>query len=331
MALEYGLRQSSEIDLQRENYSIVFSGPGCEMIVDSIIESYGKFFRKGEISWDKFEDGFPNLFIRNVESVRGRDVVFIASFLNQMELLSQLSVLYTLPRYLVRSLIVALPYFPTGTMERVDEEGQIATAMTFARLLSSVPLTLSGPTKLLIYDIHALQNRFYFSDSVIPLLVSAIPLFLEILLLRFSKEKIVIAFPDDGATKRFGKKFNRYPVVTCIKVRVEDKRIVKIKEGAEHLTDAHVFIVDDLVKTGGTLIECKNALLAAGASKVSAYVTHPVFPQESWKKFIEAKPDQFSHFFVTDSCPEIASILKDKNPFEIIPLASSIATNILKY
>lgn len=44
-------------------------------------------------------------------------------------------------------------------MERVDAEGQIATAVTFARLLSNIPLTQRGPAKLMIYDIHALQNR----------------------------------------------------------------------------------------------------------------------------------------------------------------------------
>ena len=37
-------------------------------------------------------------------------------------------------RYLARSVIVVLPYFPTGTMERVEEEGQIATAATLARV-----------------------------------------------------------------------------------------------------------------------------------------------------------------------------------------------------
>jgi len=45
------------------------------------------------------------------------------------------------------------------TMERVDSEGQIATAFTFARLLSNIPLTQRGPVKIMIYDIHALQER----------------------------------------------------------------------------------------------------------------------------------------------------------------------------
>jgi len=145
------------------------------------------------------------------------------------------------------------------------------------------------------------------------------------------KKKIAIAFPDDGAAKRFGNKFNRYPLVICNKIRENYKRIVKIKEGNEYLKGSHVFIVDDLVKTGGTLIECKNALLASGAERVSAYVTHAVFPQESWKKFTENKPDQFASFYITDSCPEISSIIKDKPPFRLISLANSIARNIMKF
>ena len=62
----------------------------------------------------------------------------------------------------------------------------------------------------------------------------------------------MIAFPDDGAHKRFGKMFQSYPNVICIKVREGDKRIVTIKEGQEYVKDAHVFIIDDLVKTGNT-------------------------------------------------------------------------------
>jgi len=299
-----------------------------------------KYFTTGNISWGKFEDGFPNLYIQNVHSIRGRHVVFLASFLNQNEMLSQLSVLLSLPRYLVQSLIIVLPYFPTGTMERVDEEGQIATAMTFARLLSAIPLAVGGPARLIIYDIHALQERFYFGDSVIPLLVSAVPLFISALKSSdfYTTDKIVIAFPDDGACKRFGKFFQTsWPLVICNKVREGTKRIVKIKEGQEFLQGAHVFIVDDLVKTGGTLRECKAALLTYGAKYVSAFVTHAVFPEESWKKFVSPSDSNsnveqpWRYFYTTDSCPEVSCLLKDKKPFVVMPLAQSISENILKY
>jgi len=51
-----------------------------------------------------------------------------------------------------------MPYFPTGTMERIEQEGQIATAVTLATILSAIPLCSAGPTRIVIYDIHALQG-----------------------------------------------------------------------------------------------------------------------------------------------------------------------------
>jgi phosphoribosylpyrophosphate synthetase len=54
--------------------------------------------------------------------------------------------------------------------------------------------------------------------------------------------------------------------------------------------DRHCLIVDDLVQSGGTLIECAAVLRKAGATKVSAYVTHAVFPNDSYKKFLD-QPD----------------------------------------
>jgi phosphoribosylpyrophosphate synthetase len=70
---------------------------------------------------------------------------------------------------------IILPYYPTGTMERVDQDGQIATAATLAKMVSNVPMTLSGPAQIILFDIHALQERFYFSDQVIPRLESGVP------------------------------------------------------------------------------------------------------------------------------------------------------------
>src|SRR5262249_15958146 len=130
--------------------------------------------------------------------------------------------------------------------------------------------------------------------SVIPVLVSAIPLLLDVLRKEHSSEKLAIAFPDEGSQKRFGRDFSGFPQIICSKVREGDKRVVKIKEG--EAAGMHVFIVDDLVKTGGTLIECKQVLLANQAAAVSAFVTHAVFPQESYKRFLKSGPTEFRYF-----------------------------------
>jgi len=104
-----------------------------------------------------FDDGFPNLFINNAEDLRGQHVAFLACFSSPGVIFEQLSVIYALPRLFAASFTLVLPFFPTGSFERMEEEGDVATAFTMARILSNIPISRGGPTSLVIYDIHALQ------------------------------------------------------------------------------------------------------------------------------------------------------------------------------
>ena len=79
----------------------------------------------------------------------------------------------------IASFTLILPFFPTGTAERVDREGEIPTAVTLARILSHIPLSRGGPTSTIVFDIHALQERFYFGDNITPCFETAIPLLLQ--------------------------------------------------------------------------------------------------------------------------------------------------------
>lgn len=112
-------------------------------------------------------------------------------------------------------------------------------------MLSSTPLSSRGPTQLLILDIHALQIRFYFGDSIIPRLQSGIPL-LTRELRKLSMEgqssgneyNFAIAFPDDGACKRFKGMFDDSfpsPIIICNKVRENNRKIVTVKEGSQFI------------------------------------------------------------------------------------------------
>jgi ribose-phosphate pyrophosphokinase len=283
-------------------------------------------FRK-TIQWNTFNDGFPNLFIEDVKYMAGKDVIFIGSFHSPDVIFEQLSVLYMFPRYLARSFHFIMPYFPTGTMERVDTEGQIATAKTLATLLSGIPLTTKGPAQIVIFDIHALQERFYFSDNVIPRLESAVPLLLREMASLPDCDNVSVAFPDDGACKRFHNFFPGDDPITCVKIRDGNRRIVKVKDG--NPDGRHVLIVDDLVQSGGTLKECAKALYEKGATKVSAYVTHAVFPKESWRKFVDSDV-KFENFWITDSLPH-AKMICEHPPFKLLSLSEPIAEMLLGY
>ncbi|KAI3719729.1 hypothetical protein L6452_20631 [Arctium lappa] len=278
------------------------------------------------INWRSFDDGFPNLFINNAQEIRGQHVAFLASFSSPAVIFEQLSVIFALPRLFVASFTLVLPFFPTGSFERMEEEGDVATAFTMARILSNIPVSRGGPTSLVIYDIHALQERFYFGDHVLPCFETGMPLLKQRLHQLPDADNVVIAFPDDGAWKRFHKQLDHFPTVVCAKVREGDKRIVRLKEG--DCAGRHVVIVDDLVQSGGTLIECQKVLAAHGATKVSAYVTHAVFPKKSWGRFVHTDENSnkgFAHFWITDSCPMTVKDIANRAPFEVLSLAGSIA------
>ncbi|KAL9423848.1 hypothetical protein AB3S75_035857 [Citrus x aurantiifolia] len=280
------------------------------------------------INWRKFKDGFPNLFIPNAHGIRGQHVAFLASFSSPGKIFEQLSVIYALPKLFVSSFTLVLPFFPTGTSERMEDEGDVATAFTLARILSNIPTSRGGPTSLVTFDIHALQERFYFGDTILPCFESAIPLLLNRLQQLPDSDNISIAFPDDGAWKRFHKQLQHFPMIVCNKVRDGNQRIVRIKEGDPR--GRHIVIVDDLVQSGGTLIECQKVLAAHGAAKISAYVTHGIFPNASWERFKQdtgGKPESgLTYFWISDSCPVTVKEVMSKPPFEVLSLAGSIAS-----
>uniref|UniRef100_A0A7S2DHP0 Phosphoribosyltransferase domain-containing protein n=1 Tax=Octactis speculum TaxID=3111310 RepID=A0A7S2DHP0_9STRA len=274
--LEYARHRESQT---RKRYQII-ACPAWEELAIGMERAYPERFHYHKTSWGKFPDGTDNIEVggytpHNV--IAGERVMFLASFHNNDVTLSQFQVLVMLLQSFIEELVVVLPFYPVGTMERTVKEGQVATANTYAQMFSNLP-SCGRPTRLIIYDLHTLQNRFYLHGNVIGSLKTTIPLLLPYL----EKHNInCIAFPDDGAAKRFAHMFEHLglDVVTCGKTRDGDARVVAIQDGDPE--GKNIIIVDDLVQTGGTLYECGMELLARGASEVSAFVAHGVFPQDA--------------------------------------------------
>jgi ribose-phosphate pyrophosphokinase len=280
----------------------------------------------GRIDWRRFPDKFPDLFLHDMDRLSSAHVTLIMSITTPDTVFEQVSVLYTLATRAPKSLRILMPYYPTGTMERVDQEGQVATAHTLAQMLSAVAPSGPGPVPLYIWDAHALQNRHYFGPNISPRFKSGVKRLNE-------KGRLpvddVLVFPDDGAFKRFRVMFSfegevqqRYAV--CRKLREGDKRQVALVEG--DVRGRHAVIVDDLAHSGGTIIECKDALTRAGASRVSVFVTHAVMENNAWKKFLDAG---FDKVMITDSVPEMAAKLGRRKPFEVVSLAPSMLRAVL--
>lgn len=309
-----------------DNRVIVFSHPSMKSLADGIVAK-SMNYRSGSIHWGSFPDGLPNIKFEHTKYLENKKIVFILDIQNKHLLLEQISMLMVLSDQFIESLDVIIPYFAPGTMERVEEEGTLATAETTSTLISTLlPPTKKGRPTLRIFDLHTLHNRFYFSKNVVIKMESAIGLLKQ----RIPTD-ITIVFPDDGAHKRFRKQFEGYKIVVCSKVRGHgDERIIQIKDtyNISHDNTSYLdsmIIVDDLVQTGGTLEECRKALVKMGAKQVSCYVTHAVFPKMAYKKFLNG---EFYKFYITNTIPEVSSKLENVSPFEVIHIENEIIRSL---
>uniref|UniRef100_A0A7S0U286 Phosphoribosyltransferase domain-containing protein n=1 Tax=Hemiselmis andersenii TaxID=464988 RepID=A0A7S0U286_HEMAN len=328
-----GNRTLSQHYLGGEKGFQIISCEAQEGLAKRLVTYNPQRFQYHPTKWGKFADGTDEIEIGGFtpeNKIRGEHVLFLASFHNNDVTLSQFHVIQTLCESFVETLTVVLPYYPTGTMERVTKEGQVATASTLARLFSNLP-RIGKPIRVAVYDLHTLQNRFYLSGNALASLHSGIPLLLKELGQATSKINCV-AFPDEGACKRFSyiftEAFPDWPIVICGKVRDGEKRIVTIQDG--NPDGKHCIIVDDLVQTGGTLVECAGALRRAGAGSVSAFVTHAVFPK-GWKKFskVENESSPFETFFVTNSNPTVTDKLpQEGDVFKVLDIMPQLVKDL---
>lgn len=147
---------------QSMQYRII-SSEACETMARRMEQVYPDRFTFHPTRWEKFPDGTDNIEIGGFSPqnlLSGEHVLFLASFHNNDVTLSQFQVIICLLQSFIESLTVVLPYYPVGTMERVTKEGTVATAATYAHMFSSLP-NCGRPTRLMVYDLHTLQNRFY--------------------------------------------------------------------------------------------------------------------------------------------------------------------------
>jgi phosphoribosylpyrophosphate synthetase len=293
-----------------------------------------------EIQWSTFPDKTPSTIL-DAARIRGRDVVLVCDIAFD-HVLQLCSAMYAIPRYFARTFNVFVGFFPCGTMERVQQEGELASAKTVARLLSVTPAPLIGLSMFHIFDMHALASRFFFEDSVHVNFVSGVPVLLRFLAEQFAgkTQKPVVAFPDDGAYKRFKLLIpsSFADRVVFAKQRVGDQRVLSCAEGSEFIQGRDIIIVDDIANSGGTLVTCADHLQRLGANNVRVYTTHAIFPMDEWKQLLPAtriaqgkKP--LGQFITTATNPATTAVLLANNVatesgepfFRVLPIAPVIA------
>ena len=298
-----------------DNRIIIFSHTSMKLMADKIVAS-SEHFRTGIIHYN------------NLKYLENKRVVFIASLYDRTHILEELTMIMCIPKQFIKSLDVILPYFTPVNMEKIYDEEILDTSKTIAKILSTcLPITKQGLPIIHIFDAHTIAVKYYFPDNVIVRMESSISLLKE----KISKNTTIV-FPDDGSVKRFKLMFIDYKIIICSRVRDGDNIYIKIVDHLNWPIDDSkcmddVIIIDDIVQSGNTIEECRKTLINNGAKKISAYVIHAVFFKRSYRKFLGNT--LFHKFYITNSIPEIANLLEEKEPFEVIHLENMLVDNLL--
>lgn len=267
----------------------------------------------GKIDIGKFSDSEIDVWIE--DDVNNSNVFIIQSNSNPVNdnIIELLLIADAVRRSGAHKITAVIPYFGYSRKEKQSRRGEPISAKVIADLIIS-----SGINKVICLDLHADAIVGFFDVPVIYL--SA----LEILAAKLKEEKFtnpVVVAPDVGGVKRarnFASLLNA-PLAVIEKHRQTDKRDqMEVLSMSGEVSGDTAIIIDDVISTGGTIIESANALKKKGVKKIIVCATHGVFAGDAIKN-LEASP--VDKLIVTDS---ITQTTKSKK-IEVVSTAGLFA------
>lgn len=291
----------------------LLSGNSNLPLAKEIAKYLGSSLLDAEIK--RFADN--EVFVEIKENVRGEDVFVVQSTSypandNIMELLIMID---ALRRASARRITAVVPYFGYARQDRkVGPRTPIS-----AKLVSNI-ITKAGADRVLTLDLHAGQIQGFFDIPLDNLF--AAPVFVKDIKENFSKEDIdknlIIVSPDVGGLVRARVVASKLGV----ELAIVDKRRPKagVSEVMNIIGDVagkDCIMIDDIVDSGGTLVNAADALIKNGAKSVSAYISHGVLSNNA---AIKIAGSSLKNLIITDSIHQTNEVLKAKN-IRIIPIS----------
>lgn len=236
-------------------------------------------FDRGEIEVRHFPDG--ERYQRLLTAVAGRDVLLIGGTISDADTLALYDVACAIVKYGAESLTLIIPYYGYSTMERAVRPGEVVTAKTRARLLSSIPPAYAG-NRVVLLDLHVSGIEHYFEGALAPIHIYGKPLIRQAALELAGGLDFVLACTDAGRAKWVESLANDLGVSASFvfKRRLDGSR-TEVQAVSAQVEDQHVLIYDDMIRTGSSLINAARAYKDAGAKRIAALTTHGLFPGEA--------------------------------------------------
>ena len=260
----------------------------------------------------KFSDG--EIYVEINENIRGNSIFIIQSISspandNLMELLLCID---ALKRSSAKNITAVIPYFGYARQDR-----KIVPRTSISAKLVSNLITKAGADRVVTVDLHAGQIQGFFDIPVDNLF--ATPIFARHVKKKIKSKKIICVAPDVGGTERaraLGKILNAG--LAIVDKRRPKPGQSKVMNVIGHVKDQTCIIVDDIIDSGGTIVNAAKALKERGAKEVYVYVTHGVLSGDAVKKI---KNSVIKNLVITDTINNGEKTKNVKN-IEVLPISA---------
>jgi len=269
------------------------------------------------VTIQNFSDG--ELWVKYEENVRGVDLYIVQStFAPSDNLMELLLLIDAAKRASARRITAVIPYFGYARQDRKDQPRVAITAKLVADLL-----TRAGANRIITMDLHTPQLQGFF-DIPLDHLYSS-PLSTQVLQ-NLGLENVAVASPDVGGVKTarsYAKMLGDADLVVVDKRRPKHN-VAEVMNIIGEVRGKNVVIVDDLIDTGSTFVQCAEAIKRNGAETIVGVCTHPVFSGNAIEKI--AACTALTKLYVTDTIP----LRKEHPKIGVISVAGLFAEAIIR-
>ena len=266
----------------------------------------------------KFSDG--EIYIEINENIRGNSIFIIQSVSspandNLMELLLCID---ALKRSSAKNITAVIPYFGYARQDR-----KVVPRTSISAKLVSNLITKAGADRIVTIDLHSGQIQGFFDIPVDNLF--ATPIFARHIKKKLKTKNLICVAPDVGGTARaraLGKMLN-------VELAIVDKRRPapgksEVMNVIGNVKGKTCILVDDIIDSGGTIVNAAAALKKRGAKDVHVYVTHGVLSGNAIDKI---KKSNIKNLVITDTIDNSNKVKNTKN-IELLTISNLVGEAI---
>ena len=266
----------------------------------------------------KFSDG--EIYIEIKENIRGNSIFIVQSVSspandNLMELLLCID---ALKRSSAKNITAVIPYFGYARQDR-----KVAPRTSISAKLVSNLITKAGADRVVTVDLHAGQIQGFFDLPVDNLF--ATPIFARHVKRNIKDKNLICVSPDVGGVERSRALARKLDIgIAIIDKRRPAPGKSQVMNVIGNVKNKICIIIDDIIDSGGTIVNAAQALINRGAKEVHVYITHGVLSGEAVEKI---KKSKIKKLVITDTIDNSDKVKKAKN-IEVLSIANLLGEAI---